>query len=103
MTYPESMFRGVRTLPLLALLATLYPALALDPDRNFTGKWNFDPRGSNTRSIPTPQEQVLTIDARESGIQCSAARQDGVSVQWTFALDGSDSRYKLGDEKRSSE
>jgi hypothetical protein len=97
------MFCLVRTtIILLAALASSNPLLAIDADRDFSGKWFFDAGGSNTRAISPPQERFLTIVAQDNAIQCSTTAPDGTPVQWTFSPDGSDTRYRIGTEKRNS-
>ncbi len=98
------MFRFARAATIaLAAALLIGPLLAIDPDRDFSGKWIFDATGSNTRAISPPQERLLTVAVQDTAIQCSSTRPDGTPVQWTFALDGSDTRYRIGEEKRNSE
>lgn len=86
----------------LAAGMSITPLLAIDPDRDFSGKWVFDPAGSNTRAIPVPQERFLTVVAQVAAIQCSSTNPDGSLVRWTYTLDGSETRYRIGDESRNS-
>jgi type IV secretion system protein VirB10 len=69
---------------------------AADPDRDFSGKWVLDPAASDTRSLEAV-ETSLTISQGDAGILCSTG-----SVQWSYALDGSETRKLIGDESRSS-
>jgi len=94
------MFRRVRTATIL-VLATI-PLLAIDPDRDFSGNWIFDGAASNARALSSP-DRSLTIATQDEMIRCSSPRLDGPAVQWTYALDGSETRYRLGAETRSSQ
>src|SRR5581483_3974046 len=97
----ESMFGSLRTVALLA--ASAIPLLAVDPDRDFSGKWIFDPNTSNTRPISAPVERLLTVVSDDVAVHCAITRPDGSTVHWKYLLDGSDTRYTIGDEKRNSE
>jgi len=97
------MFRIARTVITLAAAASLTPLLAIEPDRDFSGKWIYDSAGSNTRSISVPQARLLTVDVQDNTIQCSSIRSDGSPLQWNFALNGTATRYRLGEENHNSE
>jgi type IV secretion system protein VirB10 len=90
------MFRMVRSvavaLPFLTLL------LANDPDRDFSGKWTLDARSSKGQQ----QETTLSCIQQESLLKCTATRPDGISGEWSYDLNGHDTRYSFGDEQRSS-
>ena len=97
------MFRFVRTgIIFLAVLAASGPILAIDPDRDFSGKWIYDSSASNTRAISAPEDQRLSITSDDSAAQCTSTRADGSSVKWSYALDGKDTRYVIGQDKFSS-
>ena len=88
-----------RRFPVTALLlAAGLPTLlhAADAARDFSGKWILDPAASNTRSLE-PVETSLTVSQGEAGILCSTP-----SAQWSYALDGSETRKRIGGESRSS-
>jgi hypothetical protein len=57
----------VRLAPVLAFAflgsVPISPAVgyAVDPQRDFSGKWFLDARGSNTQALPNPPEQTLTV------------------------------------------
>jgi hypothetical protein len=85
------MFRPVRTVSIaLISLATLSHLLAVDPDRDFSGKWILDDRSS------------LTVVQQANLLQCSATRPDGLVIVWTYDLNGGATRYNFGDENRNS-
>jgi hypothetical protein len=73
-----------------------------DPQRDFSGKWFLDLRGSNTRALPNPAERTLTIVQQDVAVRCSATAPDGAAAQWTYLLDGTETRARIGDETRSS-
>jgi len=67
-----------------------------DPDRDFSGKWVLDPVASNTRALGQT-ETSLTVSQSDAGILCSTG-----PAQWSYALDGSETRKRIGEETRSS-
>lgn len=96
------MFRLVRTVALaLVSVASISHLLAADPDRNFSGKWILDSRASNTQSLSAPQPRSLTC-VQDALLKCSATSADGAPIDWTYDLNGADTRYRLVDENRSS-
>jgi type IV secretion system protein VirB10 len=82
---------AVALLPALGLAT--YAAVA---GTDFSGKWILDARASSTRSIER-FEPSLDVSQGAAGILCTA---DG--VQWSYALDGSETRKRVGDETRNS-
>ncbi len=98
------MLRFARTAAIVfAAAAGTIPLLAIDLDRDFSGRWIFDSAGSNTRNIAAPQDRFLTVVRQDNTFQCSSARPDGAPMHWTYALDGSETRYRVGEESRSSQ
>jgi hypothetical protein len=84
---------------LTALLITSAFALPLragDPDRDFSGKWLLDVNASDMASLG-PVEPNLTVTQGGGGILCSTG-----ATQWSYALDGSQTRKQIGDESRTS-
>ncbi len=69
---------------------------AADPDRDFSGKWILDPAASKAQSLD-PVDPSIAISQGEAGILCSTA-----SAQWSYTLDGSETRKSIGEETRSS-
>jgi hypothetical protein len=67
--------------------------LAIEPDRDFSGKWIYSPAGSRPGSLPFEPEPALEIEQTNSTIR---------SGSWRFALDGSETKYQAGSETRSS-
>lgn len=88
-----------RTLIGTALLTLLLqaPVRAIDPGRDFSGKWFLDSRGSNFRTLPFEPEHSLDVAQREDSVQCTSG-----GSHWSFALDGKESRYRIGKESRNS-
>jgi type IV secretion system protein VirB10 len=86
-------FAGKALLIAFALTISLHAA---DPDRDFSGKWVLDPTASSTRALE-PTETSLTIAQSEVGILCSTG-----PAQWSYALDGSETRKRIGEESRNS-
>jgi len=91
--------RFSRTTLLIALLATWPLTLALragDPVRDFSGNWLLDSSASDTASIGQVETR-LDVTQGGGGILCSTG-----TAQWSYALDGSETRKQIGDESRSS-
>jgi len=82
--------------------ALIAPLFAIDPDRDFSGKWFFDARRSKTEALPIPPEQTLTVVQQDIAVRCSSTAADGVAVQWSYLLDGTETRSRIGDETRTS-
>jgi hypothetical protein len=83
-----------------ALLGTF--GRAADSDRDFSGKWLFNADHSDLRGLPGEAYPTLVIE-QKADIRCTATTASGTSIQWTFRLDGEDSKYKIGAEGRNSE
>jgi type IV secretion system protein VirB10 len=75
------------------LAASVYGA---DPERDFSGKWTLDPAASTANALG-PTETSLAISQSDVGILCSTG-----PAQWSYALDGSETRKTIGEESRSS-
>jgi hypothetical protein len=96
------MLQGARlTGTFLIALVPLTLALAADPDRDFSGKWVLNADHSEMRNLSGQIYETLTID-HKSLIHCTAIGAEGKSVEWTYRLDGQDSKYKIGDESMNS-
>jgi hypothetical protein len=82
---------------LTALLTTgLLSLRAADSDRDFSGKWVLDTAASDTASLG-PVEANLTVSQGGGGILCSTG-----TAQWSYSLDGSETRKQAGEESRTS-
>jgi type IV secretion system protein VirB10 len=89
------------TTTFLTAIVSLTIASAADSDRDFSGKWLFNPDHSDTRGLTGDIYPVIVVDHR-SAIHCTATTSDGKTVEWTYRLDGDDSKYKLGGESWNS-
>jgi type IV secretion system protein VirB10 len=69
---------------------------ASDPTRDFSGKWVLDPNASDIASLGQV-ETNLNVSQGGGGILCSAG-----TAQWSYALDGSETRKQIGEESRTS-
>ncbi|HLY19452.1 MAG TPA: hypothetical protein VKR61_19630 [Bryobacteraceae bacterium] len=81
---------------LIALFTSYTPLRASDSDHDLTGKWVLDADASDLASLGKV-ETNLNVTQGGGGILCS----DG-TAQWSYALDGSETRKQIGDENRSS-
>jgi len=85
----------------LAALVSLTIASASDSDRDFSGKWLLNADHSDLSGLTGDLYPVLVVDQR-STIHITATTSDGKTWEWTYRLDGEDSKYKLGEESRNS-
>jgi hypothetical protein len=94
----------IARLIIFALLsaALIAPLFAIDPERDFSGKWFLDARRSNAQSLPMPPEPTLTVVQQDIAVRCSSIAPDGAAVQWSYLLDGTETRSRIGDETRTS-
>jgi hypothetical protein len=81
---------------LIVALATAFLLRAADPPRDFSGKWVLDPSASDTASLGQV-ETTLNVSQGAAGILCSSGQ-----AEWSYALDGSETRKLIGEESRSS-
>ena len=89
--------RGCPSLTVLSVaLASAFLLRAADPARDFSGKWVLDPSASDTASLGQV-ETNLDVSQGGAGIRCSSG-----TAEWSYALDGSETRKSLGEESRSS-
>jgi hypothetical protein len=72
------------------------PLCASNSNRDFSGKWVLDTANSDVASLGQV-ETDLNVAQGEAGILCSTG-----TAQWSYALDGSETRKQLGGESRSS-
>lgn len=69
---------------------------AAGPGRDFSGKWVLDQVASRIRAF-AEVETSLAVSQDEGGIRCSMP-----GAQWSYALDGSETRIRVGEELRKS-
>src|SRR6516165_2936767 len=94
------LFRALAAPVILILLVT--PLVAIDADRDFTGRWVLDLDGSNPRARAMQPDQFLNVTQQENRIHCSATDASGAVTEWNYALDGADSKYRLHGESMNS-
>lgn len=82
-------------------LVSLRVASATDSDRDFSGKWLLNADHSDLHGLPGDAYPVLVIEQR-SVIHCTATTAAGGSVEWTYRLDGENSKYKVGEDSMNS-
>ncbi len=78
---------------LLALLLVTSLSAA-DPDRDFSGRWTLDAGSGRFQGLDTPVEPAFTIVQQEAAIHSS--------TNASYALDGGETRYRIGDASCSS-
>jgi hypothetical protein len=81
---------------LLVVLPLTFLLRAGDPARDFSGKWVLDSSASDTASLGQV-ETNLNVSQGDAGIRCSSG-----TAEWSYALDGSETRKQVGEENRSS-
>jgi hypothetical protein len=81
---------------LLMALGLTLPLRATDPNRDFSGKWVLDTANSDVASLE-PVETNLNVSQGDAGVLCSTK-----TAQWSYTLDGSETRKQIGEESRSS-
>jgi hypothetical protein len=97
------MLRMARPLIFAFLSAALIaPLSAIDRERDFSGKWFLDARRSDTQALPGQPEQTLTVVQQDVAMRCSSITADGAAIQWSYLLDGTETRSRIGDETRNS-
>ena len=78
------------------MLAATRPLRAGEADRDFSGRWLLDQNASNIAALGQV-ETNLTVSQAAGRMECSAGM-----AQWSYALDGSETRKQIGEETRSS-
>lgn len=79
---------------LLTSFLWVAPLSAADPGRDFSGKWTLDTGSSHLQGLDIPAEPVFTIAQQETAIHCS--------TNASYALDGSETKYRVGGSRHSS-
>jgi type IV secretion system protein VirB10 len=83
---------------LVLLVRAAFLLHAVEPDRDFSGRWVLDP----TTAGHTASEPDLTVVQNASTIRCYASASDGAQLEWSYALNGDHSKYLFGSESRNS-
>ena len=89
------------TSTLFIALVSLTAASAADSDRDFSGKWLLNADHSDLHALRGDIYPVLVVEQR-SAIHCTATTAAGGQVEWTYRLDGEDSKYKVGQDSMNS-
>jgi hypothetical protein len=101
--YHLDMARGVWLVAAaIAAMGCFVPLAAIGPERDFSGRWVLDDRPGGFRALPAEPEPLLVVVQREMTFQCSTSAAGGAAPEWTFAADGSESRYTIGGESRNT-
>ena len=90
------MRRSFLVTALLVALCLTISLRASDPGRDFSGKWVLDPAASDI-GLLGPVETSLAVSQGDAGILCSTG-----PVRWSYALDGSETRKRIGEESWNS-
>ncbi len=86
----------------LLLAGSLLPALlAVDSDRDFSGNWILVYDRSDTRGLGNGLADVITVTMNDRSLRCSSDA-NGQAAAWSYNLDGSESRYRLGRSEYNS-
>jgi type IV secretion system protein VirB10 len=85
----------------IGTLVLIGTAQAVDPDRDFSGKWVLDSAG-NRHVTPVAPDRNLSVSEEEVAVRCSAPAADGSSVKWSYLLDGTETRWHVSGDTRSS-
>jgi type IV secretion system protein VirB10 len=84
-----------------AFIIALVSLTAADSDRDFSGKWLFNADRSEMHALPGDIYPVLAIEQRAL-IHVTATTAAAGTVEWSYRLDGEDSKYKLGELSMNS-
>jgi type IV secretion system protein VirB10 len=91
--------RNLRAIAILWSLLT--PLFAAGSGRDFAGNWILVYERSRIATLGMEPEPFLTVGADDRSLRCSTA-VNGESWDWSYRLDGNDTRYHLGREERNS-
>ncbi len=70
------------------------PLSAADAARDFSGRWTLDPAASRLQELGEAADPAFTIAQQDAAIHSS--------TNASYALDGSETKYRIGEETRSS-
>jgi hypothetical protein len=90
-----------RVVTVVTFSVLIAPLSAVEPERDFSGKWILDARGSNSRALPMRPDATLTLVQQDVAIRCTASGESG-AAQSTFLLDGTETRSKVGGDSWST-
>jgi hypothetical protein len=92
----------MRLSAVILILASGASLFAVDPDRNFAGKWVIEKPASGRQSLPVAPDERLTVTQDELALRCASPAQEGPVSQWSYLLDGTETRSHFGTETRNS-
>src|ERR1035438_8351416 len=78
---------------------TQLSAAGSDPD--FSGRCDLDRNLSDLRSLSVETYEFLEVE-QSAQIHCAAIDARGASIQWTYFLNGSESKFRIGAESMNS-
>jgi len=87
---------------LVIALGFLTSLRALDSDRGFSGTWILDRASSDVRALAIDPDRMLTVVHGEKAMECSSTATDGSVARWSYALDRSETKYRLRGETMRS-
>jgi hypothetical protein len=60
------------------------------PERDFSGTWILEPN------------ETLRVTQQGASLRCARSLNGGLPVEWSYDLNGGESRYRIGEESRNS-
>ncbi len=96
------MFRSFRVISVACALGALLSLRAADPGRDFSGRWVLDPEASSLRALAVQPDPFLEVTQDGAALHCIATAADGASWRWRYALDRSESKYRVRNETMNS-
>ena len=96
------MLRISQVVTFVIIAASLPPLSAIEPERDFSGNWILDAGRSRTEALSVPLEQALTVVQQDVAIRSTATLPGGARAQWSYLLDGGETRHRAGEETWSS-
>ncbi len=85
----------------LLALGVVAQLCAADGDRDFSGRWDLDRNASDLRALSLETYEFLEVE-QNTRIHCTAIDARGAAIQWTYYLNGDESKYQIGAESMNS-
>ena len=86
----------------MAVLCRTSPLVAIEPDRDFSGRWQIDIGMSDARTVSVPPMVSLAIAEQDGIVQCAGREPSGGVVRWSYRLDGGEVAAQIGEERHNS-
>lgn len=83
------------------VISSVIPLFAADFDRDFSGKWYLDRNASDLRALSAEAYDTLTVE-QDGFVRCTAVTASGSTIQWTYKLNGDETKYRIGGESMNS-